>query len=205
MAGWLAELEGTRRLLRVRIAGQERWAAVEDAGRLRDALGTPLPVGVAEAFTEPVADPLGDLVSRYARTHGPFTAARLAARFGLGPAVVADVLRRFVATGRLAEGELRPLDSGGGRGTDYCDAEVLRTLRRRSLAALRAEVEPVPVDGPGPVPARLAGGRRHGPRRGRAAADGRATGRGLVAGQRTGDAGAAVAGSPTTARRCSTS
>jgi ATP-dependent Lhr-like helicase len=143
--GWLATLEATRRIIRVRIAGEQRWAAVEDAGRLQDALGTPLPVGVAEAFTEPVPEPLGDLLSRYARTHGPFTASVVAARFGLGVAVVTGALRRLAASGRLVEGELRPLESGGGQGTDWCDAEVLRTLRRRSLAALRAEVEPVPA------------------------------------------------------------
>ena len=140
---WLADLEAARRLIRVRIGGAERWAAVEDAGRLRDALGTPLPVGIAEAFTEPVADPLADLLARHARTHSPFTAAEVAARLGLGTAVATDGLRRLVAAGRLVEGELRPLDSGGGKGTDYCDVEVLRTIRRRSLAALRAEVEPV--------------------------------------------------------------
>ena len=144
-APWLAELESSRRVIRVRIAGTEHWAAVEDAGRLRDALGTALPVGVAEAFTEPVADPLAELLSRYARTHGPFTAAQVATRFGLGVAVVVEALRRLVGTGRLAEGELRPLEVGGGQGLDYCDAEVLRTIRRRSLAALRAEVEPVPA------------------------------------------------------------
>jgi ATP-dependent Lhr-like helicase len=143
-AAWLVELEASRRVIRVRVAGREHWAAVEDAGRLRDALGTPLPVGVAEAFTEPVADPVADLLSRFARTHGPFTAAQVAARFGLGVAVVVDGLRRLVATGRLVEGELRPLEVGGGQGLDYCDADVLRTVRRRSLAALRAEVEPVP-------------------------------------------------------------
>ncbi len=144
---WLDRLEATRRVIRVRVAGQPRWAAVEDAGRLRDALGTPLPVGVAEVFTEPVPDPLGDLLARHSRTHGPFTAADAAQRFGLGVAVVTETLRRLVAAGRLAEGELRPLESGGGHGTDYCDREVLRTLRRRSVAALRAEVEPVtPAD-----------------------------------------------------------
>ena len=74
---WLAELEAARRAIRVRIAGEERWIAIEDAGRVRDALGAPLPVGVPEAFTEPVRDPLGDLVGRYARTHGPFHAGRL--------------------------------------------------------------------------------------------------------------------------------
>ena len=144
-AGWLEALEASRRSIRVRIAGSERWAAVEDAGRLQDALGTPLPVGVAEAFTEPVPDPLGDLLARYARTHGPFTAAGAAARFGLGSAVVTEALRRLAAGGRLVEGELRPLEAGGVEGLDWCDAEVLRTIRRRSLAALRAEVEPVPA------------------------------------------------------------
>ena len=148
VGGWLSELEGQRRLIRVRVSGEDRWAAVEDAGRLRDALGTALPVGVAEVFTEPVPDPLGDLLARYARSHGPFTHAELANRLGLGTAVVIDGLRRLVSTGRLVQGELRPLESGGGLspgGLDYCDAEVLRTLRRRSLAALRAEVEPVPA------------------------------------------------------------
>ncbi len=144
-AGWLSELEAARRLIRLRVAGEERWAAIEDAGRLRDALGAALPVGVPEAFTEPVADPLGDLASRWARTHGPFTAQQLADRLGVGVAVVSEVLRRLTATGRLVEGELRPVAAGGGSGLEHCDAEVLRTIRRRSLAALRAEVEPVPA------------------------------------------------------------
>ncbi|HEU4491388.1 MAG TPA: ATP-dependent helicase [Jiangellales bacterium] len=135
----LEELEATRRAIRVRVGGAEHWAAVEDAGRLRDALGTALPVGVPEAFTEPMADPLGDLVSRHARTHGPFHAVDVAARFGLGVAVVAETLRRLAARGRVVEGEFRP----GGSGTEWCDAEVLRLVRRRSLAALRQEVEPV--------------------------------------------------------------
>ncbi|MEZ0494190.1 ATP-dependent helicase [Kineococcus sp. TBRC 1896] len=137
---WLAGLEDARRLIRVRIAGQEHWAVIEDAGRLRDGLGTPLPVGIPEAFTEPVADPLGELFGRYARTRAPFTAADAAARFGVGRAVAHDALRRLQASGRLVEGELRP----GGTGLEFCDADVLRILRRRSLAALRADVEPVP-------------------------------------------------------------
>ncbi|SHM44466.1 ATP-dependent helicase [Cryptosporangium aurantiacum] len=136
---WLAELEAARRAIRVRIAGTERWLAIEDAGRVRDALGVALPVGVPEAFTEPVRDPLGDLVSRYARTHGPFRAAECAERFGLGVAVVHGALQRLAATRRVTSGEFRP----DGAGTEWCDAEVLRTLRRRSLAALRKEVEPV--------------------------------------------------------------
>ncbi len=139
VARWLVSLEEARRALRVRIAGEERWAAIEDAGRLRDGLGTPLPVGVPEAFTEPVADPLGELLGRYARTRGPFTVAQAAARFGIGRAVAHDALRRLQAAGRLVEGELRP----GGTGLELCDADVLRVLRRRSLASLRADVEPV--------------------------------------------------------------
>ena len=139
---WLVELEQARRAIRVRVAGEERWAAVEDAGRLQDALGTALPVGVAEAFTEPVADPLGDLVSRYARTHGPFHPAEPARRFGLGVAVVETALARLSASGRVVHGEFRP----GGSGLEWCDAEVLRSLRRRSLAKLRKEVEPVPPE-----------------------------------------------------------
>jgi len=92
------------RALRVRIASEERWVAVEDAGRLRDALGTALPVGVAEAFLEPVKDPVGDLVSRYARTHGPFHPADVAARFGMGIAVVDGALARLATSGRQMRG-----------------------------------------------------------------------------------------------------
>ncbi len=138
-AGWLASLEEQRRAIRVRVAGEERWAAIEDAGRLQDALGTALPVGIPEAFLEPVRDPLGDLVSRFARTHGPFHARDVASRFGLGVAVVDAALARLSATGRVVHGEFRP----GGSGLEWCDAEVLRSLRRRSLAKLRKEVEPV--------------------------------------------------------------
>ena len=138
----LAALQQARRAIAVRVAGQPMWAAVEDAGRLRDALGVPLPVGVPEAFTAPqynqLADPLGDLVARYARTHGPFPAAAVADRYGLGTAVVTMALRRLAP--RVTEGDF--LDSG----TEYCDAEVLRLLRRRCLARLRKEVEPVPPE-----------------------------------------------------------
>ncbi|MFC6595653.1 DEAD/DEAH box helicase [Kitasatospora paranensis] len=140
---WALELEAARRAIRVRIGGEQRWAAIEDAGRLRDALGTPLPVGVPEAFTEPVKDPLGDLLARYARTHGPFIAAEAAGRFGLGTAVVVGTLHRLTAGGRLVQGEFRPVE-GHTATVEWCDAEVLRRLRRRSLAALRQEVEPVP-------------------------------------------------------------
>ncbi|HEY0870912.1 MAG TPA: crosslink repair DNA glycosylase YcaQ family protein, partial [Acidothermaceae bacterium] len=138
---WLAELEDARRAIRIRITAEERWAAIEDAGRLRDALGSPLPVGIPDAFTESVNDPLGDLVSRYARGHGPFTAADVAQRFGLGIAIVTGVLERLTATGRVVRGEFRP----GGSGIEWCDAGVLRSIRRRSMARLRKEVEPVPA------------------------------------------------------------
>ncbi|MFF1698495.1 ATP-dependent helicase [Streptomyces sp. NPDC058257] len=137
---WARELASARRAIRVRIAGADHWAAIEDAGRLRDALGTALPVGVPEAFTEPVKDPLGDLIARFARTHGPFTSATAAARFGLGAAVTEGALQRLAAGGRVVQGEFHP----AGIGQEWCDAAVLRRLRRRSLAALRHELEPVP-------------------------------------------------------------
>ncbi|UQA92728.1 DEAD/DEAH box helicase [Streptomyces halobius] len=137
---WVRELAAARRAITVRIAGAAHWAAIEDAGRLRDALGTALPVGVPESFTEPVKDPLGDLLSRFARTHGPFTSEQAAARFGLGTAVTDGALHRLAAAGRIVQGEFHP----AGIGQEWCDAQVLRRLRRRSLAALREELEPVP-------------------------------------------------------------
>src|SRR6266516_2182446 len=140
LPGWLAELEGTRRALRLRIGGEERWVAIEDAARFRDALGTAMPPGVPTALLDQVADPVGDLVGRFARTHGPFLAADVARRLGLGVAVVEQTLIRLEGAGRVVAGEFRP----GGAGREWLDAEVLRRLRRRSLAALRKEVEPVP-------------------------------------------------------------
>ncbi|WP_225754119.1 DEAD/DEAH box helicase [Actinotalea sp. Marseille-Q4924] len=145
---WLTELVTSRRVLHLRHGDREWWAAVEDAGRLRDALGVALPVGVPEVFTELVPDPLGDLLRRHARTHGPFTAARVAERFGVGTGVVTEVLRRLETQRVLAFGRLRP-EALGGTGEDWCDLDVLRVLRRRSLAALRAEVEPVAQPGLG--------------------------------------------------------
>ncbi|WP_368497337.1 DEAD/DEAH box helicase [Herbiconiux sp. A18JL235] len=148
-----AALDGlldAKRALRVSIAGEERWAAIEDAGRLRDALGVPVPFGVPDAFIAPVEQPVLDLVSRYARTHGPFLVGEVAARYGLGVAVVTDALRRLSADRRVVEGEFRPTGQaadaerlGQAGATEWCDAEVLRRLRSRSLAALRHEVEPV--------------------------------------------------------------
>jgi len=136
----LRQLQADRRIIEVRIGGEPRWLTIEDSGRVRDALGAALPVGIPEAFTELVADPLGDLLARYARTHGPFTIAEPAARLGLGTAVVHAALERLVATGQVVAGEF----SHGRDGRQYCGASMLRTIRRRSLAALRKEVEPAP-------------------------------------------------------------
>ena len=138
-AQWLAGLAGQRRILELRIAGEPRWSAIEDCGRLRDALGVALPPGIPDAFTEPVADPLRDLVLRHARTHGPFSATAVAERYGLGVAVVTSALHRLAAEGVVSEGDFHP--SGG---TSWCEAGVLRMLRRRCLAKLRKEVEPAP-------------------------------------------------------------
>jgi ATP-dependent Lhr-like helicase len=135
----LQGLVADRRVLSLRIAGEPRVVAVEDAARYRDALGTPLPMGLPESLLEPVPHAVHELVRRYARTHGPFTTADVAARFGLGSAVVLDTLQELVLAGRIVEGEFRP----DGHGREWCDADILRTLRRRSLARLRHEVEPV--------------------------------------------------------------
>ncbi|MGO1183389.1 ATP-dependent helicase [Micrococcaceae sp. AOP34-BR2-30] len=146
----------SNRAFRIRLAGRDAYAAVEDAARLRDALGVPLPMGIPIAFIEPVDDPLADVVSRFARTHGPFTAAEAGAALGLAPAVVFQTLQRLAADQRVSTGAFRPAaagtetdtgsDTGPGTGPmqqEWCDTEVLRRIRRRSLAALRAEVEPV--------------------------------------------------------------
>ena len=139
---WLATLRQARRVAHVRMAGVEVWCTIEEVARLRDGLGVPVPPGTPVAFTEPQEDPVGDLVARYARTHGPFTSAEVAQRFGLGEAVARHTLERLAARGRVLDGEFRP----AGHGAEWCDIEVLRRLRRRSLARLRKEVEPVTHD-----------------------------------------------------------
>lgn len=141
----LAALVDDRRAIRVTIAGIPRVAGIEDAGRLRDALGAALPVGIPNAFLEPLADPLGDLVARFARTHAPFPTDAVAERLGVGVAVARLTLQRLESQGRLASGFFLPEASGGARGDDieWCDVEVLRRLRMRSLAAIRGSVEPV--------------------------------------------------------------
>jgi ATP-dependent Lhr-like helicase len=139
---WLQELEREKRAARIRVAGEERVIVAEDAARYRDALGVMLPPGLPQALLEKTDAPLEGLVRRYARTHGPFTASDVARRFGLLPAHVEPVARALVEQGVLVDGELRP----GGKGQDLCDADVLRRLKRRSLAKLRAEVAPVDAE-----------------------------------------------------------
>jgi len=138
-AAVLEPLLAARRALRVNIAGEPRFIAAEDAGRYRDALGVMPPAGVPTAFLESSVAPLNDLVSRYARTHVPFTPEECAARYALRPAQVLEVLTEKVARGRIVRGELHPDKAG----ITYCDADVLRAIKRRSLAALRKQVEAV--------------------------------------------------------------
>lgn len=137
---WLHELVGARRVVETHYGQRTWWAAVEDVARLRDALGVPVPPGVPAAFTDAAADPLGELLGRYARTHGPFTTGQAAERFGIGVRVAADALSVMASRGQLVRGEFT---SDATDSEQWCDAEVLRILRRRSLAALRAQVEPV--------------------------------------------------------------
>ena len=140
--GWLTNLGAERRALRVRIVGEERWIAVEDAARYRDALGVALPAGLPEVFLGAATEPLVSLLLRWARTHVPFVGSEPAARWGLPVRAVDQALALLVSRGEVLAGEFRP----GYAGREYCHPEVLRTLRRRSLAALRREVEPVPVE-----------------------------------------------------------
>jgi len=133
------ELVAAQRVLKLNLAGQERFAAVEDASRYRDALGIPLRPGLPQRFLQPVEDPLGDLVLRFARTHGPFTPADIAQRFGPARQPVEIALKKFVTSGRIVEGEFRP----GGTQREWCEREVLRQIRQRSLAKLRRQAAPV--------------------------------------------------------------
>lgn len=135
----LNALQEQRRVIEVTVAGDRRWAAIEDAGRLRDGLGVQPPPGVPQVFLDPVPDPLGDVVGRYARTHGPFSAKEAARALGLPIGVVETVLENLERQGRVTEGAFRP----GGEGREWVDETVLRRLKRRSLAALRSEIEPV--------------------------------------------------------------
>ena len=139
---FVEQLVAERRAFTANIAGEDRIVAAEDAARVRDALGTAIVLGLPAAFTDPVDTPLDDLVERFARTHCPFLATQVAHRFGIGVDRIYDALERIEATGRITRGEFRP----GGKDREWCDKDVLRRLRRRSLAALRKEVEPVDAD-----------------------------------------------------------
>jgi ATP-dependent helicase Lhr and Lhr-like helicase len=135
VAAWIADLAAERRAVRLRVGGEERWVAAEDAGLYRDAVGAVPPSGLPEAFLADVPDAMVRLVRRWARTHGPFEAAELRARYGVALEPVLEGLER---AGELVRGELRP----GGTRREWCDPEVLRRLRRASLAVLRREIEP---------------------------------------------------------------
>jgi len=135
----LDRLLRARRLLEIKIAGEKRLIAIEDAARYRDALGIPLPPGIAASFLEPVAAPVLEIIRRYARTHGPFTLEEASDRFGLDTKLVEKALRTLLLDGRIVEGGFRP----NGVHREWCDIEVLRQIRRKSLARFRKEIEPV--------------------------------------------------------------
>ena len=135
----LEELSRARRVVTVNIGGEPRALPVEYAGRYRDALGVPLPPGLPESLLQLVPNAAADLARRYARTHGPFTTDEFAARYALGRQTAQALLKELAAAGRLLEGEFRP----GGSGREWCDPEILQGVRRRSLARLRKQVEPV--------------------------------------------------------------
>jgi ATP-dependent Lhr-like helicase len=136
---WLGALEGSRRAVTLRLAGEPRWIAIEDAARYRDGLGAALPVGLPTAFLGPADGALDGLVARWARAHGPFLAPDPAGRWALPVARIEEALARLLEAGTILRGEFRP----GGTAREWCDPDVLRQLRRRSLARLRREVEPV--------------------------------------------------------------
>ena len=124
--------------MQVRVAGEFRFIPVEYAARYRDAIGTPLPPGLAETFLTPVADPLAGILRRYARTHGPFTTSEVCQRYGLLQSEVEALLRAMHIDGKLLEGEFRP----SGIHREWCDPEILQKIRRKTLARLRREVVP---------------------------------------------------------------
>ena len=138
-AGWLTTLLDERRAIEIGIGDDLRYAAAEDAARYRDALGCSLPLGLPMAFTDPVVRPLEELVGRYARTHGPFLAADIARRLSAPVERVEGAIAALATDDRIVLGEFRP----DGVQREWCDVDVLRQLRRRSLAVLRKEVEPV--------------------------------------------------------------
>jgi ATP-dependent Lhr-like helicase len=139
VAATATRLLRAKRVIEVQISGEARLIAVEDGARYRDALKVSLPTGLPEAFLKRAPEGLLDLVRRYGRTHGPFTAPEVSARFGVAQPRVERVLEELAQTGRVLEGGFRP----GGVHREWCEQEALRTIRRKSLARLRKEVEPV--------------------------------------------------------------
>jgi len=139
MSEWLQSLERERRVAVLRIAGESRWIAAEDAGKYREAVGASLPIGLPDAFLDPGSRPLESLIRRYARTHVPFVAGDVARRWGISESAAGAALGALVARGEVIAGEFRR----SAHGREHCHPEVLRMLRRRSLAALRREVESV--------------------------------------------------------------
>ena len=135
----LRQLADERRAIPVKVAGEPRWIAAEQAAVYRDALGVMPPPGLPAGFLEAPDNPLAVLAQRYAKTHGPFVTADLASRLGLRPAQLEPALRALLNEGLLIQGEIRP----GGSQLDWCDAEILRRLKRRTLAKLRDAVAPV--------------------------------------------------------------
>ena len=138
-ASWIAQLVQEKRAIEIGVGGEMRYAAAEDAARYRDAFGCAIPIGLPMAFTDPVARPLEEIVGRYARTHGPFVTADVAARFDAPVGRIAGAIAALEGEERVVIGEFRP----EGVSREFCDVDVLRQLRRRSLASLRKEVEPV--------------------------------------------------------------
>jgi ATP-dependent Lhr-like helicase len=141
-SAWLAELVEQRRAIEIGVGDQVRFAAADDAAKYRDALGCSIPLGLPMAFTDPVARPLEELVGRFARTHGPFHAADVARRFAAPIERIEGAIAALADDERVVLGEFRP----DGVQREWCDVDVLRQLRRRSLAVLRREVEPVEQD-----------------------------------------------------------
>ena len=140
----LAELHRVGQIISVNHNARALWAAIDDTARLRDALGVPAPLGIPAAYLEPVPDPVGDLIGRYARTHGPFTVPEASAALGIATGVVRDTLKRLASERRVVEGDFLP-ESGEAtpREGQWCHSDVLGQIRRGSLAASRAEVAPV--------------------------------------------------------------
>lgn len=167
---WIADLLSQRRLIDVEVAGESRLIAAEDASRYRDGLGVTLPAGLAESLLEPIASPLKDLVSRFARTHGPFTSQDVCHRFGLQSGTVDATLKELAQEGRIISGEFSNTAAPESTSTDetdqqWCDANVLRTLKQRSLARVRQQIKPAQPDACARflIDWHSIGRRRHGP------------------------------------------